>query len=382
MLRRVTKYKGSFFFILALLLCLTLAGCGAAAGPPSSMPPAGASKDEGGMTVHFIDVGQGDSTLIESGGHYLLIDGGNNDQEKVVTDYLKNQGVSRLDYLILTHPDADHAGGIDAVLKSFDVDKFIMPPVSHTTKTFEDVLDAAAENDVKLTKPVVGTTYQLGDAAFTIIAPNSDYGNDLNNWSVGIKITNGSNSFVLCGDAETEAEHDMVNNGMDLSADVLKLGHHGSSTSSSEEFLDAVGPSAAVISCGKDNSYGHPHRETLEKLKQRGITAYRTDLSGTITAFCDGSRITWSTGKAGGNVSENNPPLTQAATPASENQTEQADHRDTLEQDYVLNTNTKKFHLLSCPSASQTKQSNKEEFHGLRQDLIDQGYTPCQNCNP
>lgn len=247
------------------------------------------------MKVHFIDVDQGDSTLIESNGHYLLIDAGENNQADTVITYLKNQNISTLDYVIGTHPHSDHIGGLDQVIKAFDIGKVIIPPKEHTTKTFEDLLDAISEKGLKITKPVVGDIYELGHASFQIIAPNRDYGDDLNNWSIGVRLVYGDTAFVLTGDAEAEAEHDMTANELELQADVLKVGHHGSRTSSSEEFLDLVQPTYAVIECGTGNIYGHPHKETMKKLEERGIQIYRTDTQGHIVASTDGTTITWTT---------------------------------------------------------------------------------------
>ena len=254
------------------------------------------------MAVHFIDVGQGDSILAESGGHFLLIDAGENDQGDTVISYLEEAGVEALDYVIGTHPHSDHIGGLDDVIRAFDVETVILPPVEHTTKTFEDVLDAIEEKDLSITLPVPGDSYELGDAAFTILAPQKDYGDDLNNWSVGLRLACGDGAFVACGDAEAQAEEDMAASGLALSADVLKIGHHGSSTSTSNAFLKAVSPAFAVISCGEGNSYGHPHKETLEKLEAAGIQVLRTDLLGDITAQWGEDGVTWA--YSGNNAAE------------------------------------------------------------------------------
>ena len=267
--------------------------------PPSGGPaaPPGSSGEgafsDGGMAVHFIDVGQGDSILAESDGHFLLIDAGENDQGDTVISYLEEAGVEALDYVIGTHPHSDHIGGLDDVIRAFDVETVILPPVEHTTKTFEDVLDAIEEKDLSITLPVPGDSYELGDAAFTILAPQKDYGDDLNNWSVGLRLACGDGAFVACGDAEAQAEEDMAASGLALSANVLKIGHHGSSTSTSDAFLKAVSPAFAVISCGEGNSYGHPHKETLEKLEAAGIQVLRTDLLGDITAQWGEDGVTW-----------------------------------------------------------------------------------------
>ena len=255
---------------------------------PSALPAA-----DGAMTVHFIDVGQGDSLLAESDGHFLLVDAGENDQGDTVIAYLREAGVTSLDYVIGTHPHSDHIGGLDDVIRAFDVKAVILPPVAHTTKTFEDVLDAVQEKNLTLTQPKPGDSYALGDAAFTILAPQADYGDDLNNWSVGIRLACAEGALVACGDAEAQAEEGIAASGLPPSADVLKVGHHGSSTSTSNAFLQAVSPAWAVISCGEGNSYGHPHEETLKKLEDAGVSVLRTDLLGDITAQWGEDGIAW-----------------------------------------------------------------------------------------
>ena len=388
------KRRNLLKLLLSTALLLAVTGCGAgSAGSaiPGAAKPAGQGQTatvkvpvdrehaDAGLVVHFIDVGQGDSILAESGGHYLLVDAGENDQVDTVVTYLNEQGVKTLDYVIGTHPHSDHIGGLDGVIEAFDVKKVIMPPVEHTTKTFEDVLDAVADKGLKLTKPRVGDTYPLGDASFTIIAPNGDYGDDLNNWSVGIRLDYGENRFVMCGDAETPAEADILNNGIDLSASVLKAGHHGSSTSTSDAFLDRVNPDTVVIQCGKGNSYGHPHKETMEKLKKRGIHVYRTDLDGSITAACDGTTITWGTEKAGTLWQGGN----GAAGQTGSGQTGADNRADAAtETTYILNTNTKKFHYPDCPSAGNMSEKNRKTWEGSREELIEQGYSPCGQCKP
>lgn len=194
----------SIFTMIAVLT----GGCSSS---PSPIPPSAPQSGTGqGLTVHYIDVGQGDSILAGSDGHYMLIDAGENDQADTVVSYLKQAGVTSLDYVIGTHPHSDHIGGLDKVIDEFTVGKVILPPVEHTTRTFEDVLNAVSNKGLKITKPVPGSTYTLGSASFTIVAPVKDYGNDLNNWSVGIRLTYGSNSFLMCGDAESQAESDML----------------------------------------------------------------------------------------------------------------------------------------------------------------------------
>lgn len=246
----------------------------------------------GELEVHFIDVGQADSILIKtSDGHSMLIDAGNNADDELVYSYLKNEGVKILDVVVGTHPHEDHIGGLDTVINNFNVNKVYMPKASNTTKTYEDVLLAIKNKGLKVTNPVVGSTFSLGDAKFTILAPNSSNYNELNNYSIVLKMEYGSTSFLFTGDAEDISEEEMINKGYDLSVDLLKVAHHGSESSTTESFLKAVSPKYAVIMVGKDNSYGHPHKKVLTRLKNHNIEVYRTDESGTIIATTDGNSV-------------------------------------------------------------------------------------------
>lgn len=252
------------------------------------------AKTAGNLEIHFIDVGQGDATLIKCDGHSMLIDAGNNDKGTLVQNYLQHQGVETLDYVIGTHPDADHIGGMDVVLYKFDCKTIIMPDVANNTRTYDDVVQTMKNKGYKTTYPVVGETYTIGGAAFTIIAPNKEYGNDMNSWSVGVLLQNGNHRFLFTGDAEEGAEQDILQNGIDISADVYKVAHHGSNTATSQAFLDAVHPTYAVISAGEGNSYGHPHAEVLNRLRAAGVSVFRTDEQGTIVASSDGTTLTLS----------------------------------------------------------------------------------------
>ena len=287
--RNMKRLKFSYLLCIILLI-FVLAGCGQG---PEVSPGEARDLPEDGLLIHFIDVGQGDSILIQQKDHSMLVDAGENDQGEVVVSYLKEQGVTRLDYVIGTHPHSDHIGGLDDVIRAFETGRVFLPPATHTTATFEDVLDAVQEKNLTLTQPKPGDSYALGDAAFTILAPQADYGDDLNNWSVGIRLACAEGALVACGDAEAQAEEDIAASGLPLSADVLKVGHHGSSTSTSNAFLQAVSPAWAVISCGEGNSYGHPHEETLKKLEDAGVSVLRTDLLGDITAQWGEDGIAW-----------------------------------------------------------------------------------------
>lgn len=254
----------------------------------------------GTLQVYYFDVGQGDSTLIRTpANQYILIDGGNNNQGQNIVKYLNALGVKTLDAMVATHPDADHIGGLDDVLKAVDVKSVYAPKVSHTTDTYKDFL-LAVKNEGRTIKAVskgVKIPLQGVDASF--LAPVNTYGDNLNDWSAVLKVTYKSKSFLFTGDAEKASENDMLADGTSLRADVLKVGHHGSSSSTSKAFLDAVKPSYAVISVGKNN-YGHPNSGILTRLKNANTSVLRTDQKGTITAISDGNKITFTTTKGAG----------------------------------------------------------------------------------
>ncbi len=245
------------------------------------------------LQVHFLDVGQADSMLLQQGEEVMLIDAGNNADASLVVEYIKNHNISSLKYVVGTHPHEDHIGGLDAVIQHFDVQNVWMPKVSHTTKTYGDVLQAVKEKGLKITAPTAGSTFSLGAAQVHILAPNSDTYEGLNNYSIVLKVTYGSTSFLFTGDAEALSEQEMLQAGFDVSANVVKIGHHGSRSSTSIEFLQAVKPAYGVICVGTDNKYGHPHEQTLELLQQHKVDIFRTDINGNILAESDGQNITW-----------------------------------------------------------------------------------------
>lgn len=338
----------------------------------------------GNLEVHFIDVGQGDSTLILCGGEAMLIDAGNNDQGTKIQNYLTKQGVTKLKYMIGTHPDADHIGGMDVVLYKFDCDTILMPSETKDTATYRDVVDTMKNKGYKNTLPEVGKEYSLGEAIFTILSPEKDYDNSNDN-SIAIRLVYGKKSFLLTGDAEEDAEKDMLQSGNLLKSDVYKAGHHGSKTASSEDFMKAVSPKYAVISCKEGNSYGHPHAATMNTFRAMGIEVFRTDEQGTIVAKCDGKTITfnaspsdsWKAGEPGGTENKQN-----VNKQNQDNQGKQQDKNENQNRQYICNTNTMKFHLPECSSVSNMKEENKQALFTNREELLRQGYEPCGNCNP
>lgn len=341
------------------------------------------SKPEGTLEVHYIDVGQGDATLIKCGSHAMLIDGGNNNKGTTVQLYLKKQGVESLDYVIGTHPDADHIGGLDVIVYKYNCDTVIMPDYEKDTKTYQELVDVIHDKNMKITYPVVGEQYALGEAKFTIIAPNSNsYGGNANDYSVAILLEYGKNRFLFTGDAEEASEAEMLTNGIDISADVYKVAHHGSRSASTQEFLNAVQPKYAVISCGEGNSYGHPHAEVLNRLRSMGVEVFRTDEQGSIIASSDGENITWNC-SATDSWQSGEQTESDRENSEDENSGNAISDAVTSEQTtYVLNTNTKKFHRETCGSVSQIKEENFQKVQMNREELEQSGYSPCKNCNP
>lgn len=251
---------------------------------------------EGDIAVHFIDVGQGDSIFIESGGETMLIDCGESSESDKVISYLRDMDVEKLDYVIASHPHSDHMGGMYKIIDEFDIGKVIIPRLDEsdtpTTRYFEKFLDSCDKKGLKLSYAEKGSVIHIGSSEAEIIAPCSDDYSNLNNYSVGIYLMHGKTSFILTGDAEKLAENEMVESGSLRHADVYKAGHHGSDTSGSKDFMNIVSPDYAVISCGAGNSYGHPCESTLETLAEFTDKIYRTDLCGTIVFVSDGENIT------------------------------------------------------------------------------------------
>ena len=246
------------------------------------------------LQFHFIDVGQGDSSLIITPkGKTILIDAGDEAHAKKVVSYVREQGIEKLDLVIATHPDADHIGGMDKVIKNFDIDVFAMPDVSAKTNQYKQIQRELKAKKMKTTRLYQGDEVQIDDDIdFEILSPvkGKKY-DDTNEYSIVAKIVYKDTSFILMGDATMENEVDIINNVPDIDIDVLKLGHHGSSTSSSDYFITKTSPKIAITSCGKNNKYGHPHQEVMRVLKKHKVSPYRTDEMGDIVITSDGKEI-------------------------------------------------------------------------------------------
>lgn len=338
------------------------------------------------MEVHYINVDQGDATLIKCGNTSILIDAGDNNKGTALWQYLIKQNIKNLSALILTHPDSDHIGGADVIITKFNVEKVFMSPFTKDNRTYEDVINALKYKNIKWETPKTGSSYILGNISIDILGPVKTY-SDPNNSSIALLITHGNNKFLFTGDALEEAESDIIKSKADISCTVYKAGHHGSRTSSSNKFLKAASPEYAVISCEEGNSYGHPHSEVLNRFRSMGVKVFRTDEQGTIVVESDGESLkfnvppseSWKAGEPIGNTSSKTVKNELAGGSITATATTKA---QSAAANYVLNKNTKKFHYPSCSSADDIKPKNRQDVNKSREEIIASGYVPCKRCNP
>ena len=342
--------------------------------------------------IHFIDVGQADAALVLCDGKAMLIDGGNVEDSSLLYTYLKNLNINHLNYVVGTHAHEDHIGGLAGALNYATVDVAYCPATSYDTKAFGNFVKALNKHGVSITVPSTGDSFDLGSATCSILAVNTDR-NDANKTSIVLRITYGDTSFMFTGDAEREVEQAILNRGGTLKSTVLKVGHHGSESSTSYVWLREIMPQYAVISVGKGNSYGHPTEAILSRLRDADVKTYRTDMQGDIVCVSDGKNVTFTVDKnanadvfggIGGNSTQKPTEETQKPTEPPE-ETEKATEPDNGNQQgthYVLNTSSKKFHYEGCHSAKKIADKNRDDYYGDREDLIDMGYSPCGNCDP
>ena len=357
------KRKGFKGILLLLSMLFALTGCSVSEATQHGMAVDTIQAEDVLLRVDFLNVGQADCALLSTNGHYMVIDGGKNGDADTILSYLEGQGVEKLDAVVGTHPHEDHIGSLDAIINHFDVDAVYMPKIMHTSKTFEDVLDAVANKGLKIKSPSPGDTIDFNGLEIEVLGPQREY-KDFNNNSIVLKVNAGETAFLFTGDAEETAEKDILQADYDLQADVLKVGHHGSSTSSSQAFLQAVKPKYAVISVGVGNSYHHPEEEALQRLQSIGAEIYRTDLQGNIVCTTDGKNIAFNCNSVSGaevyaDAAKNNTPAEEVV--------------------YIANKKSKKFHLESC--ASLPDEENRIYLED-REEAISLGYTPCGTCKP
>ena len=342
-------------FSLLLILSLLLCGCAEAPQPTAAtVPPSG-----DGLMVHFVDVGQADCILIECGSEFAIIDGGNKDDGQLVVSYLEQQGVQELSAVICTHAHEDHVGGLPSVLSVYPTAAVYAPTRTYSSNIFDDFLYYTDQQRLEVTIPAPGDTLTVGDALLTVLGPVQSYA-ETNDTSIVVRLDYGDTSFLFTGDMEVAAENDMLDywsgNSDVFHVDVLKVGHHGSDTSTGYRFLYEVDPTYGVIPVGKDNSYGHPHAEPLSRLRDARVTLLRTDELGHILAVSDGKEITFTWG----------------------NQTAQPEAVEPAEpQVFIGNKNSKKLHSEDC--GSLPGENNRVYFDSYQQ-AIAEGYEPHGTC--
>lgn len=334
-----------FLLLMVLIFNLIMVGCDEETGYIGE-------DYEGELVVHFIDVGQGDSTFIcFPNGKTAIIDGGTRKSGEKVVNYLKELGINKIDYLIATHPHEDHIGGLPQIVKNFTIGKVYMPDRTASTKIFEELLNEIKNKDLKI-EVGKGGDYIIDESTmkFFILAPNRDDYNETNDFSIVTKIEYMDNSFIIMGDAEESSEQDILKKGYDLKANVLRIGHHGGRTSSTSEFLNEVKPDYFVISLGKDNSYGHPHKETIERIKKTNSNILRTDELGDIVIVSDGKNLRIS---------------------------KDIIKEDKIEGVFIGNKNTKVYHKKGC--GTLPKEENQIIFKS-REEAESEGYRPHDKC--
>lgn len=322
------------------------------------------------VDVHFISTGNSDSILIVDNGKYALIDGADNDDEQSLVDYLTNLGIKQLDYLILTHPDADHCGGLDAVVKNFNIKNVFVGNGDADSKTYQDFINACMAKKLQPSVPLADKTFKLGNGSFKFYNQKAN-SKDVNDNSLVALYTNGSNKYLFMGDAGTEVEKALPLKEIGK-VNVLKVGHHGSKTSSSDTFIKSVAPKYAVICCGKDNKYGHPHQEVTSVLNKYKVTTFRTDLNGTVIITSDGTNISTKVSQQASTQ-----PVSATTKSAQNKQKANTPSTTTTSSEVVYITKSgKKYHKDGCDSLSKSKiKISKGEAE-------QKGYEPCKKCNP
>ncbi len=297
------KGKGNWFSILLTIIAIFIVFFRLADGEPSAVQPAyhpsaapAVDQGEPGMTLTVLEVGKADCLVLQCDGQSMIIDGGNGEDEAYILQKLGEMDIDRFQYLVNTHPHEDHLGSLDAVVRAYPVERAYLSPKEHTTRAYENLLLALEERNTPVEIPQPGDQWKLGGAVITVLSPDPDADYEgYNDWSIVLQAQYGQVRYLLMGDAETPVESDLLDSGLDLRADVLKLGHHGSNTSSKKAFLSAVSPTWAIITCDRTEKAGEPNAKVASRLEDLAIPSLRTDLCGVITVYTDGTDIAIST---------------------------------------------------------------------------------------
>ncbi len=373
------KLRIGTVLILVFSILVSLGACLAVCGEEynSSEPYLG---------IEVLDVGQGLSVVITTEAGTALYDGGPRTSSSKVVSYLKSTGVQKLDYVIASHYDEDHLNGLIGAVHALDVGTVIAPNYTTDTNVYTSFMRAVEEKGLTVTYAEAGASYTLGSAVIQIMMPLMPTYQDENDYSVVVKVTSAGKSILIMGDCTTLGEGDMLLAQEDVNSDILVLGHHGSGSSTSQVFLDAVSPSIAVVSCGYDNTYGHPDQSVMDRLAAAGILLYRTDLQGDVHLFTqNGSE--W-TGNVPPSTDYSGRSIPAADAPVEQRTVQEAPVAEAPVADvpvgsaYVLNWNTMKFHYPDCSSVADIYPANREDVNLDRESIIQQGFEPCKRCNP
>lgn len=335
-------------------------------------------KEESQFEVHYLDVGQADATLIMCDGENMLIDGGNTEDSSLVYAYLKEHNVEYIDYMICTHAHEDHVGGLAGALNYVQVGEVYCPVTDYDSEAFSDFVKYLGQQDKEIIVPEAGMEFEVGSADCTILGVNVGENDDPNNTSIVLRVEYGDTAFLFSGDAEQSVEKSILEAGYNIECTVMKVPHHGSDTSLSYQWLNEAVPEYGIISVGENNSYGHPCEDTLSKLRDAEVTVFRTDLQGHIICISDGKEVSFEVKK-----NEDIDTLADAGAGSMNTQAVVDENSGAVtEGNYIINTNTGKFHYPSCHSVDDMKESNKQETQLTRDELVGQGYSPCGNCKP